>query len=66
VYWSRNNSLLPAGYDFEFHVLAGTISEMLAPGNAHWIVWDRNGTYRLVDKKMMMPLSVSSFRQTVH
>lgn len=65
VYWNRNNSLLPVGYDFEFHALAATISEMLARGNTHWIVWDRNGTYRLMDKKMIMPLSVSSFRQTV-
>jgi hypothetical protein len=64
VYWKRNNFMLPAGQDFELHLLSDTLNALLNPDNDHLIIWDTNNTYSLVEKSDLQPLSLSSFRKT--
>lgn len=62
AYWKRENSLLPAGYDFEFSVLSKTIERKINPENNHWILWNTDGTYLLIPQKDLEALSRSSVR----
>jgi MoxR-vWA-beta-propeller ternary system domain bpX2 len=64
TYWARQDMLLPAGYDFEFNVLAKTIRDWVNPDGNHWIVWDQNSSYYRIPKNDLVPLSHSSFRLT--
>lgn len=62
AYWKKENSLLPAGYDFEFSILSGTIERKINPEQNHWILWNTDGTYLLIPKKDLEDLSRSSVR----
>jgi len=64
VYWRRNNQLLPAGYNFEWHVLGDVINRKLDPGNDSWTVWDEAGNWFRIAKKELGPLSTGSFRRS--
>ncbi|TRW27320.1 hypothetical protein FMM05_01385 [Flavobacterium zepuense] len=64
TYWRVNNMLLPAGYDFELPLLYSTVENLIAPDGNHLIIWQINGSYTLLPKEAVMPLSISSFRLT--
>jgi hypothetical protein len=59
-YWSRGAHLLPAGLDLEWTALAETLERELDPDC--WLVWEEDGGYFAVQKKLFRPLSISSFR----
>lgn len=65
VYWQDGQSLIPAGYNFEFPLLTKSLGEFLDPENKHWIIWSADNTYALIDRNDLQPLSLSSFRKSV-
>ena len=65
TFWKRNNTLLPTGYDFEFHLLA-TLMEKKINDNNSYILWNEDASYLSIDKNAVKPLSLSSFRLTLN
>ena len=66
VYWKRGNHLLPAGFDFELFLLSDTVNSMINPESNAFIIWNPGSTYFLAEKSALQPLSLSSFRRTMH
>lgn len=64
VFWSKNDFLIPAGYDFDLAILAEPLANNLNPTHEYWVVWDIDSTYFLIRKTDFRPLSLSSFRST--
>lgn len=64
AFWQRKDILLPAGFDFDLHILADVVNETLNPGFHNWLVWQADNTYFPVSKKDMQPLSLESFRSS--
>ncbi|MBE7173547.1 MAG: hypothetical protein INR73_23445 [Williamsia sp.] len=60
--WRHHDFLLPAGYNFELHALTGTINQLVNPEGKDWIVWNKKGEYWKLDKELLKPLSIGSFR----
>lgn len=65
VFWKRDNFLLPSGFDLELPILTSTIAELINKEQDHWIVWNKEGSYYAIDKRLFSPLSISSFRLTI-
>lgn len=61
-FWVKDQSILPAGYDFEYSILSTAISKQLNPQGNHWIFWDSESKYSLIPKSDFRPLSRSSVR----
>lgn len=62
TYWSRKDQLIPTGFDFELFVLSDLIQQKVNPGRDHWIRWSITGSYSLIPKAHVVPLSRSAFR----
>lgn len=65
ILWRNKDFLIPAGYDFELHLLADQLNDMINPKKDAWVVWDTDGNYFLIPKQISKPLSLSSFRLSV-
>jgi MoxR-vWA-beta-propeller ternary system domain bpX2 len=65
AYWLMNRNILPVGNSFALPILAETILQTIDPNQAHYIWWHANDTYTLVSKSACLPLSRSSFKQTL-
>lgn len=64
VYWKRENHFLPVGYDFELYELSKMIGKKVDPETLNWIVWNKASTYFLVQKAIVQPLTIGSFRKS--
>lgn len=62
AYWLHNRNFIPAGHDFEFPVLAKSIYQRLDPERDSNIIWFTDSSYIRLPEKILVPLSVSSFR----
>lgn len=62
AYWYNNGNFIPAGYDFEFPVLAKSIYQRLDSERSNNIIWFTDSSYLLLPVKNLVPLSISSFR----
>jgi hypothetical protein len=65
AYWEKNDFLLPAGYNFEFHILHPAIDNLVNATGENRVIWQENGSYFLVRKNDFRPLSKSSLLQTL-
>jgi hypothetical protein len=64
TFWSKNDFLIPTGYDFEWPVLAQTLKDKLNPFDKNIILWNKDNSYSSIPKQNVKPLSISSFRLT--
>jgi hypothetical protein len=64
AYWLRKDMLIPAGYDFEFHILSDVFQKIINPARDRWIVWNTEASYYSIVKEDFQTLSRSSFRLT--
>ncbi|GAB2647814.1 hypothetical protein GCM10027035_46820 [Emticicia sediminis] len=64
VFWRNSNSLIPAGFDFEWPILSEKVNQIVNPNSKDLVVWNTNSTYFLIAKESIKPLTISSFRQT--
>ena len=64
AFWKRKNILLPAGYDFDLHLLSGSLNQRLSPNGENWILWKADNRILRIPKENMKPLSIASFRLT--
>jgi len=64
AFWPCGDMLLPAGYNFDLHVLAESMNQKLNPIGEHWILWEKDMRYTLIPKESLKSLSLSSFRLT--
>lgn len=65
TYWQRKDLLLPSGYDLDLFLVADILQKRLSPGRQNWVCLEKDNTCFQVPKESMMPLSISSFRQTI-
>lgn len=65
LYWQQNNMLFPNGYNLNLPILEDVICQEITPENRHYIMWNKDGSYSLIEKTSFMPLSISSFRKTL-
>ena len=63
--WKQNNHLLPAGYNFEFPLLAEMIYASFNLSNPSLILWNESNLSQIVPLSTIRPLSVSSVRNTI-
>ncbi|MCD9855369.1 hypothetical protein LUD75_11655 [Epilithonimonas sp. JDS] len=64
TYWTKDNHLLPTGFDFEFKNLSSLLQRKYNTDQDHWLVWNEDGSYLNINKNDFRKLSVSSFRLT--
>lgn len=62
VFWQRKQMILPAGYDFDLHILADELTNRLDAENEHIIVWNTDSTYFLIERDNLQALTLSSYR----
>lgn len=64
VFWKQQQFLLPAGYRFEWPVMAEVIHDKLnSAGN--WMLWQEDNTVVTMTPEQLRELSISSFRLTM-
>lgn len=66
TYWNQQGMLMPVGFNFDLQVLAKKIADRINPHKEFIVLWSSDGHYQLIDSEAMQPLSLSSFRATVH
>lgn len=64
TFWLFKDLLIPAGYDFEFPLLRDTIADRVNPMSENLVLWQKDGSYVILAKDQLKPLSISSFRLT--
>lgn len=62
--WQNNNHLLPNGYTFNFKPISYELNQILNTDATSYLLWQNNGNYTIIEKENLMPLSISSFKQT--
>ena len=65
AYWTRQNAVIPVGYNFELSLLTDLITEKANPNSNAWIVWNLDATYYRLEKDLLAPLTLSSVRKTL-
>ncbi len=65
TYWSRGDSFIPTGLDFELHVLIDAIHTTINSGRDKWLLWSDDSTYTPVLKSDLATLSRSSVKLSV-
>lgn len=64
TYWTKDEHLLPTGFDFEFKNLSSLLQRKYNAGQDQWLLWNENGSVLHLNKNDFRKLSVSSFRLT--
>lgn len=64
TYWTKDNHLLPTGFDFEFKNLSSLLQQKYNATQEKWLLWNENGSVLHINKDDFRKLSVSSFRLT--
>ncbi|MCJ8153677.1 hypothetical protein MKJ01_07855 [Chryseobacterium sp. SSA4.19] len=64
TYWTKDNHLLPAGFDFEFKNLSSVLQKKYNASQDQWLLWSEKGNVLPLNKNDFRKLSVSSFRLT--
>lgn len=64
TFWTKNNHLLPTGFDFEFKYLSSLLQKKHNESQEQWLLWNEDGSYLNINKNDLQKLSVSSFRLT--
>ncbi|WP_439479646.1 hypothetical protein [Chryseobacterium aquaticum] len=64
TFWSKDEHLLPTGYDFEFKNMSSLLQRKYNAGRDQWLLWNENGNVLYLNKEDFRKLSVSSFRLT--
>jgi len=66
TFWQKGNFIFPVGLHLEFLLLEKFIEKKLNLSQNHWIWWTSEYRYSLIDKTMLKPLSISSWKQTLN
>ena len=64
TFWTKDNHLLPTGFDFEFKNLSILLQRKYNESQEQWLLWNEDGTVLHLNKDDFRKLSVSSFRLT--
>lgn len=64
TFWSKDEHLLPTGYDFEFKNMSSLLQRKYNAGRDQWLLWNENGNVLYLNKEDFRKLSLSSFRLT--
>lgn len=64
-FWQLGEHLLPAGYSFEFPILAETIGRRLCRQAGDWVFWAEDCSCLVLARADIVPLSLGSIRMTV-
>lgn len=64
TYWTKNNHLLPTGFDFEFKNLSVLLQKKYNESLNNWLLWNEDGSYLSINNNDFRKLSISSFRLT--
>jgi hypothetical protein len=62
VFWRDQHFLFPAGYQLQLSTISDILQKRLNEEEESWIVWNSNGEYWKLNKSLLKPLSISSFR----
>ncbi len=65
-YWQNQSFLLPAGWQLQYPILQAAIHQHINPNNDALILWTEQSNHTLIKKQDLQPLSISSFRKTIH
>ncbi len=65
VYWQRGDFFIPAGYDLELYSLLALLNEQINPEKNNWVIWNKDGSYLLLEKNEMRDLTLGSFNLSV-
>lgn len=65
AFWQKGNFIFPLGYQLEFPILEKIIEDKIGSNNNVWIWWNTEQSYCVVDKSMLQPLTIASWKQTL-
>lgn len=65
TYWQKGSFIFPLGFQLEFQLLEKSIEKKLNLSQNQWIWWTSEHNYCLIDKTLLKPLSISSWKQTL-
>ena len=65
TFWQKGNFIFPVGLNLEFPLLEKSIEKKLNLSQNQWIWWTSENSYCLIDKTLLKPLSISSWKQTL-
>ena len=66
AYWQKGKFILPAGYELRFPALERMMAAKMDEAGEHFIWWTDAQHYELLQPAMLQPLSIASWRQTMH
>ena len=64
AFWIHGTGIFPVGFDLEFPIIRKKILDMMNPKKLDWVVWQEDGSYFLIGRSLLEPLSIASFRKT--
>lgn len=64
VFWQNDDFIIPAGYNFEWRILAPSFNKVINPDSGNLVFWNADNTYCLIPKSNIEALSLGSFRRT--
>ncbi|MGN6494842.1 MAG: hypothetical protein ACTHLE_22830 [Agriterribacter sp.] len=65
VFWQKEHFIFPVGYAMEFSILEKAVAQHIAPAGNELIWWTDEKKYSLIEKDLLQPLSIASWRQTI-
>ena len=65
AFWQKENFIFPVGYAMEFSILEKVVAQHINATSDQLIWWTDEKQYCLIDKNLLQPLSIASWRQTI-
>ena len=65
TFWQKDNFIFTVGLQLEFLLLEKFIEKKLNLFQNQWVWWTSENNYCFIDRTMLKPLSISSWKQTL-
>jgi hypothetical protein len=65
TFWQKGKFIFPLGLQLEFQLLEKSIEKKLNLSANQWIWWTSENSFCLIERTMLKPLSISSWKQTL-
>lgn len=64
AFWHSGDFILPAGLEFNLSAFSQVVNQQINP-DKQWVIWREDGSYSLLERNKLKPLSRASFRSTL-
>ncbi|WP_405377382.1 hypothetical protein [Nonlabens sp. Asnod3-A02] len=64
-FWKNKSSFYPTGYYLKYPALETIVQNAIDQDQIHFIIWQKNNCYTLIEKDQFVPLTISSYRKSL-